>query len=180
MGNTKDSFGKPVYDDLYSFPEDSQDAVDFAYEFAWIRGGTSEERQALPAGKQRNGMLWTETDTGRLFRTNGAGSWTPIDDTGWIAVTFQNSWVNAAAGEECEIRRIRGVVYMKGRPALGSAGAAFTLPVGWRPKSIIRALPPTGAGTTTTQVTINTGGTVVLVSGGQPYLGAIAPFPADG
>lgn len=128
----------------------------------------------------RQGLAGHALDTGQDYLHNGTG-WIPtVRDSGWVAVTFQNSWTNAAVGEECEIRLLNGVVYMKGRPALGSAGAAFTLPVGWRPKSIIRALPPTGVGTTTTQVTINTGGTVVLLSGGQPYLGAIAPFPADG
>lgn len=76
MGNTKNTYGKPVFDDVYSFPQDTQDAVDFADEFANVRVGTSAERQSLPSGKQRPGMLWSETDTGMVYRSDGAGAWT--------------------------------------------------------------------------------------------------------
>src|SRR5690606_24978174 len=75
MGNTKNAFGKPIFDDIYTFPQDSQDAVDFADEFANARRGTSAERQALPVGKQRDGMLWIESDTGAVWQSAGSGAW---------------------------------------------------------------------------------------------------------
>lgn len=180
MANTKNPYGKPVFDDTYSFPQDSQDAVDFTDEFANVRRGTSATRQSLPVAKQRPGMLFTESDTGIIWRTDGAGAWRVVSspDTGWISVTFENGWVNAATGEEVQYRRLNGVVYLRGRAALGSTGAVFTLPEGFRPKGFIRALPPSGVGTTNTPVTINPG-SVVANSGAQPYFGAIAPFPAD-
>lgn len=78
MGNTKDSFGKPVFDDVYSFPQDSQDAVDFAFDFAFVRGGTSAERQVLEAGKRRPGMLFSESDTGDLYRVDSDNGWVQL------------------------------------------------------------------------------------------------------
>lgn len=79
MGNTKNAYGKPVYDDVYSEPQDSQDGVDFANEFANVRVGSSSDRQSLAVGKQRAGMLWVETDgEKRIMRTDGAGAWTDV------------------------------------------------------------------------------------------------------
>lgn len=129
---------------------------------------------------KRQGLQGHALDTGQDYLHNGTGWVATVRDSGWIPVTFAGTWTNAAAGEECEIRLLNGVVYMKGRPAIGAAGTAFTLPVGMRPKSIIKAIVAAAAGTTTTQVTINTGGTVVLQAAAQPFLASIAPFPADG
>lgn len=129
---------------------------------------------------KRQGLQGHALDTGQDYLHNGTGWVATVRDSGWIPVTFAGTWQNAVAGEECEIRLLNGVVYMKGRPAIGAAGTAFTLPVGMRPKSIIKAIVAAAAGTTTTQVTINTGGTVVLQAAAQPFLASIAPFPADG
>lgn len=82
MGNAKNAFGKPVFDDVYTFPQDSQAAVDFADEFANVRVGTSAERQALPVGKQRPGMLFSEGGTGLVYRTDGAGAWKLVASAG--------------------------------------------------------------------------------------------------
>lgn len=180
--DSTDAYGKPAFNDAFSLPGDLSAAVAYTDTFAYIRQGTSTERQSLPAGKQRPGMLWTETDTGMVWRTDGAGVWSVVSspDTGWKAVTFTNSWVNAAGGEEVEYRRMGGVVYLKGRAALGSTGTAFTLPAGFRPKSIIRSSVFSNVGSGgTTGLTINTNGTVVLASGSQPQFADISPFPAD-
>lgn len=72
MGHTLDAYGKPVFDDVYSFPEDSQANADFAGTFAWTRGGTAAGRLALLPGQIRDGMTYVETDTGEVFdRTLG-------------------------------------------------------------------------------------------------------------
>lgn len=71
MGYTRNGYGKPDYDDTYSFPQDSQAAVDFADEFANVRRGTSAERQSAPAAKRRIGSLWIETDTGTTYIDTG-------------------------------------------------------------------------------------------------------------
>ncbi|OJU41828.1 MAG: hypothetical protein BGN97_03765 [Microbacterium sp. 69-10] len=75
MGNTKDAYGKPVFDDVYGFPQDAQDNADFADEFANVRRGTSVERQALASGKRRDGMLFVESDTGMVYVSRAGGAW---------------------------------------------------------------------------------------------------------
>lgn len=75
MGNTIQPDGKRIFDDIYTFPQDSQDLADDIHEAYNLRVGTSLERQALPPAKQRPGMLWSETDTGLIYRTNGSGAW---------------------------------------------------------------------------------------------------------
>lgn len=127
MGNTRNAFGKPVYDDFYSFPQDSQDAVDFADEFANIRAGTSAERQALPAAKQRPGMLWSETDTGELLRTDGASRWTRIGDSGWIPLTPTTPGWTAVSGHAPRGRLLNGVVYLEGALQRNTGGALTNL-----------------------------------------------------
>lgn len=58
-----------------------------------------------------------------------------IIDTGWIAVVFENSWVNYGSGfEEAAYRKIGDRVQLRGLVKSGTVGAAiFTLPVGFRP-----------------------------------------------
>lgn len=77
MGNTKNSVGKRVYDDVYSFPQDSQDLADDVWAAATVRIGTAAERGAVPAGYLRDGMLWVETDTGRVIKRL-AGGWVSL------------------------------------------------------------------------------------------------------
>ena len=58
-----------------------------------------------------------------------------IVPTAWTAVTFENSWTNAAGGyQAAEYRKVGDMVHFRGRIAGGSSGtAAFTLPAGFRP-----------------------------------------------
>lgn len=122
MGNTKNAYGKPVYDDIYSFPQDSQDNADFTDEFANIRTGTSVERQNLVAGKQRPGMLFSEEDTGDLYRTDGAGGWSLIGDTGWVALILSTGWTGVS-GHAPRGRRINGVIHLEGAVLRGAGGS---------------------------------------------------------
>ncbi|WP_449407991.1 hypothetical protein [Microbacterium maritypicum] len=99
MGNTKNTYGKPVFDDNYSFPQDSQDGADFTDEFANVRRLSSSDRQALVAGKQRPGMLVSETDKAALYRTDGASNWTPlVTEGGRIFAIASGSVATAASG----------------------------------------------------------------------------------
>lgn len=78
---------------------------------------------------------------------SGAG-WGPVDvpdDTGWIALTLLNGWVNfdtAAGGlATAAYRRVNGVVYLRGtikNGSLTSGTALFVLPEGFRPASMLR------------------------------------------
>ncbi len=78
MGNTKNSAGKRIFNDVFDLPADLQGLADDVYDFANARVGTSSARQNLPAAQQKIGMLWTETDTGFTFANTGPGAWTLI------------------------------------------------------------------------------------------------------
>jgi hypothetical protein len=75
---------------------------------------------------------------------HASGFWQLADTNGapvWAAVSFQNSWVNAAGFQACQYTKIRGEVLMRGyasRPLAFAAGAICTLPVGFRPSSTMR------------------------------------------
>lgn len=74
MAHTLDPYGKPNFDDVYSFPGDSQANADFADTFAWTRGGTAAGRLALLPGQMRDGMAYVETDTGEVY-DRALGDW---------------------------------------------------------------------------------------------------------
>lgn len=78
MGYTLNAYGKPVFDDVYSFPGDSQANADFAHAFAWTRGGTASDRDGLLPGQLRVGLRFDESDTGRSFIYRGAGNWQDV------------------------------------------------------------------------------------------------------
>lgn len=55
-------------------------------------------------------------------------------DSGWIAVTFQNSWSNFTGGYTAKYRRIGNRVMLQGIIQGGTSGTtAFTLPSGFVP-----------------------------------------------
>ena len=62
----------------------------------------------------------------------------PIDDTGWIAPTLLNGWVNYDTGSQWEqagYRMIGGVVYLRGLVKGGSLQTQiFILPTQYRPR----------------------------------------------
>lgn len=135
MANTKDGYGKPTFDDSVDMPQDLQAAVDYADTFAYVRPGTSAERQALPAGKQRAGMLWSESDTGLVYRTDGAGNWNVLNDTGWVNIgTFGSGW-SAVAGHTPRVRRFGNRVMIAGAVqrtlASGALADILTIPDGF-------------------------------------------------
>lgn len=135
MGNAKNAYGKPVYDDIYSFPQDLQDAADFADEFANIRRGTSAERQALPVGKQRAGMLFVETDTGAIYQAVGNGQWrvvvAPLTSYTPTITGLNLSHVTVSGKFEQIGSRVRGeVLITRNAASLPTAlTVSFTLPV---------------------------------------------------
>lgn len=75
MGNTTNAYGKPVFDDSYDFPEDTNDLAGFADTFANVRRGTASDRTSLLPGQIRDGMLFLETDTGLIWEYTTAGGW---------------------------------------------------------------------------------------------------------
>ena len=58
------------------------------------------------------------------------------EDTGWIDVTFENSWVNYGGSiwQDAQYRKENGWVYIRGLVKDGTVNSAiFTLPEGFRP-----------------------------------------------
>lgn len=129
---------------------------------------------------KRAGLAGHALDTGREYVHDGTGWRGTLEDTGWIAPTLTNGWVDAASGEEVEYRRLNGVVIFKGRAALGTGTTVFTLPVGFRPKSISRFIVATSATAASPPlVYVSPNGVVTSSTMVQPNFAAVS-FPADG
>jgi len=63
-----------------------------------------------------------------------------LEDTGWISISLQNSWVNYdttfGMADTSFVRKIAGIVYFRGLIKSGTTTSyttIFTLPKGWRP-----------------------------------------------
>lgn len=104
-----------------------------------------------------------------------------ILDSGWISVTFENSWVDYGSGfEPCAYRKIGDEVFLKGLMKSGTVGAsAFTLPPGYRPAaSNIFAIQATEVGK---RIDIGVTGAVIIAAGATNSYVSISgiSFPAE-
>jgi hypothetical protein len=93
----------------------------------------------------------------------------------WTVIsTFTNSWVDATANSAMQTTRYRidpfGNVTLVGSVKSGTIGqAAFTLPAGYRPTTILY-LPGVDLNTNTAvRVDVQTGGNVVVSTGGNTF-----------
>jgi len=123
MGYTTDSFGKPVFSKSPTQTVvDLQAAADFAGEFANVRVGTASERGALTPGEIHPGMLFSESDTGKILVALSGGGWRVVDtpDTGWFSLGPLNSgWTSTVA----PMGRVKGgTMFYSGR--LSSTGVS--------------------------------------------------------
>lgn len=60
--------------------------------YAWVRGGTSTERAAIPLGERRLGLIFTESDTNIMWMWVG---------TQWVSIATgasSSDWISDAAG----------------------------------------------------------------------------------
>lgn len=82
------------------------------------------------------GQLWYDTDD-----TVPGGDFG--GDTGWIAPTLLNGWVNYGVGwDTVAYRRKNGIVYLKGLMKSGTINTfAFQLPAGFRPSAMLLFAP---------------------------------------
>lgn len=105
--------------------------------------------------------------SGSTFGGEWIGYQTGTKVIGWLAPTFQNSWVNVGAGTEPVqyFKDQNGVVFIKGQTVGGSSGTVvFTLPVGYRPQGIVRAIGVTSSGPAIMPVEIATNGEVSILT----------------
>jgi hypothetical protein len=79
MGNDRNAAGKRVFNDIYSFPQDSQDLADDVYDAHNVRRGPSSERATYPTARLREGLIWVETDTRISYAWFSATGWQPTD-----------------------------------------------------------------------------------------------------
>ena len=104
-----------------------------------------------------------------------------LEDTGWIAPTFQNSWQNYGADgwETAAYRRVNGVTYLRGLVNVGTMGQTiFTLPAGFRPDSNKHI--STVAGGVLGTVKAFSDGRIVADAGSNAWFSlANISFPAD-
>lgn len=119
--------------------------------------------------------------TGVHLTNIGTGSyWAP--DTGWIAPTLLNGWVNyGGQWETAAYRRRDGMVYLRGLITGGTASTFFNLPVGFRPGGNTHS-PTMGHNSTFGIVNLYTDGRVNYNTsvGGLGYFSLQVPgFPAD-
>lgn len=76
MGNSLDKWRKPIFDDVYSFPQDSQDAVNFAeYRGNRLRGTDAEMWALHAATGARRGEQWYNTTDG--YEYEYTDTWVP-------------------------------------------------------------------------------------------------------
>ena len=109
----------------------------------------------------------TPSVSGSSFGGEWIGYQTGTKVIGWLAPTFQNSWVNVGGGTEPVqyFKDQNGVVYIKGQTVGGLSGTVvFTLPAGYRPQGLVRAIGVTSIGPTIMPVEIATNGEVSILT----------------
>ena len=180
MGNTVNPAGKRVFDDVYTFPQDSQDLADDIHLFANTRSGTSADRAALLPGLIRPGMLFSESDTGKILVALAGGGWRLVDqDSGDVVLSLTSGWSTTAS-----THRVRGgYVSMNGRlSATAGAGAVIaTLPIGARPGAEVVTLAYDAGTNVWHSLVIGVNGSLNLFTKSAAVtdlrLAAVAPFP---
>lgn len=104
-------------------------------------------------------------------------------DTGWIAPTLLNGWIDyGATFSTAAYRRRNGITYLDGLIKNGTIGAVvFNLPLRFRPRSLTRLFPSVdGTNTANARIDIGDNGDVVVVAGNNGFVSlAGISFPAD-
>lgn len=98
MGNTKNSAGKRVFDDIYSFPVDLQNLADDIWDAYVTRVGTAQQRGQMPPGQLRTGLTWIETDTGYTWRRTSS-AWVLVDAVEGVTVRHRTAALSLGGTE---------------------------------------------------------------------------------
>lgn len=144
-----DNLYSPDATAAYNIPVDTaamQSSVQTALNGFSFRKGTTTQMNAYLATAV-NGEYWLNTTDNRPYQKI-SGAWVS-QDTGWIQVTtFQNSF-SASTDSPVFYRRLAGVTYLRGDLKRASAPggiAAFNIPAGYRPGSVVRLAGRTDVG----------------------------------
>ena len=155
MGHAIDERGKPLYNDDAANPGpmfDFQAAVDYADKIGGLLKGTSAERTLLTSAEVGVGWLFSESDTGALYKRSSDGWDLVWSDTGWVALT-RATGMTALDGVSSAYRIMGSVVWIRvaatGTFPAGLRNVANGLPVEARPSpstGIVRAAAAGGPG----------------------------------
>lgn len=147
-------------------------------------GGSTDPADNVPASYLSAALLTVGTtvwalQTGGILVVLGPVGGTL--DTGWLAPSYQNGWVDYGAGgySPVEYRRRDGITYIEGLAKNGTVNSTiFTLPVGFRPARKIRFVVDSNVGYN--YIDIDTGG-VVFPAGAAAngWVSLSCSFPAD-
>lgn len=98
MGNTLDSRGKPIFDNVTDPVADLRAAVDWADRVGAGLRGTSTERTLLTSANIEPGQFFSETDTGAVYLRTAAGGWAVIHEGGGSGLVLlrKQSFASAA------------------------------------------------------------------------------------
>ena len=103
-----------------------------------------------------------------------------IDDSGWITVSFQNGWSHYdSTYGDVRYRKINGVVHIEGLMkggTISTSSPAFTLPVGFRPKTRLLGVTYSSGGAG--RLDINTNGYALPYSGSNVWYSVWCSFVA--
>jgi hypothetical protein len=147
---------------------------------------TTAQRDAILAGRRPPGSIIYNTTTNRVEQnlgTDATPNWvqvTPWLDTGWIAMTLENSWVNYGAPfAGAAYRRINGVVYLRGLVMNGTTGMITHLPAGYRPAIQLIAASSTNPNAWC-RMDVQTDGGILATTYSASWVSLmIPPFTAD-
>lgn len=103
-----------------------------------------------------------------------------LTDSGWIAPTLLNSWVNYGAPfDPIGYRKIGGIVFMRGLAKNGTApGTIFVLPVGYRTAAQLIVAVVTNVNTIG-RMDLQPDGVVRMESGSNAWFSLVCSFAAD-
>ena len=98
MGNQVQADGRRVFDDVYTFPQDSQDLADDIYRNDNVRVGPASQRPLLPTARRRPGLLWVEEDTGDIYRCDMELAWQLVIEPELRPATVSGGTVDVFGG----------------------------------------------------------------------------------
>lgn len=119
-------------------------------------------------------------DTGRTYTFIGTSlHWQPDDvGTGWIAVELTNGWTSIGEAP-VGVRKINGVVYIRGQVTAGTAVSTFVLPEGFKPSAEMRLAVRSATASSVDYLSVRSSGGVWCTVGSSPDLSGIPPYPAQ-
>lgn len=104
---------------------DQEELARYAVHRGNLLKGSTTQRQAWSAAYPTvAGVHWSDLTDSALYRSDGAGGWTPVvtPSTAWQELARSTGWT-AVAGHTPRARLLNGVVWIEGAALRGSGGS---------------------------------------------------------